>query len=98
MAGACRGKHRSLGGSSSAGERHRARPVLAGNAVATGRSVMFDGRDVVVAWVAGHLWARSSIPRAHQVVEARLGMDQACAREHVGVGHEAVGTVEDTPC
>jgi hypothetical protein len=97
MAEAYRERPRSLEGNSSAGE-HRARPALAGNAVATERWVMSDGKDVVIAWVAEHSWARSSIPRVHQVVAVQLGMDQAYGREHVGVGHEAVGTVEGTPC
>lgn len=58
---------------------------------------MSDERDVVIAWVAEHLWARSSIPLALQAVVVQIGKDQACAKGHVGVGHEAVGTVEDTP-
>lgn len=58
---------------------------------------MSDERDVVIAWVVEHLWARSSIPLARQVVVVLLGTDQACVKEHEGVGREAVGTVEDTP-
>lgn len=34
----------------------------------------------------------------HQVVAVQLGMDRAYVREHGDVGHEAVGTVEGTPC
>lgn len=59
---------------------------------------MSDERDVVIAWVAEHSRARSSIPRVHQVVAVHLGMDRAYVREHGGVGREAVGTVEGTPC
>lgn len=70
----------------------------AGNAVAMGRSVMSDGRDVVIAWGAGGLWVRSSIQQAHQVAAVQIGMDRACVEGHVDVGHEAVGTAEDTPC
>jgi hypothetical protein len=59
---------------------------------------MFDGRDVVIAWGAGHSWVRSSIQQAHQVAAVQIGMDQACVEGHVDVGHETVGTAEDTPC
>lgn len=59
---------------------------------------MSDGMDVVIAWGAGHSWVRSSIQRAHQVAVVQIGTDQACVKGHVDVGHEAVGTVEDTPC
>lgn len=58
---------------------------------------MSDDRDVVIAWVAEHLWARSSIPLVRQVVAVLLDMDQACVEGHEGVGREAVDIVEDTP-
>jgi hypothetical protein len=97
MAEAWRERRHSLEGNSSVGE-HRGRPALAGNAAATGRWVMSDGKDVVIAWEAGHSWVRPSIPRVHQVVAVQLGMDRAYVKEHGDVGHEAVGTVEGTPC
>lgn len=59
---------------------------------------MSDGKDVVIAWVAGHSRARPSFQRAHRVALVQIGMDQACVKGRGGVGHEAVGTAEGTPC